>query len=84
MTLSMQKPPPKNSAEVTPEEQQKPNEDNEGRNKRPWWESLSPNKNQKNKVILDEYDKLKSANTKWPWMTALKDGSGSSNPLTRK
>jgi len=51
---------------------------------RPWWESLSPNKNQKNKVILDEYDKLKSANTKWPWMTALKDGSGSSNPLTRK
>ena len=42
------------------------------------------NKNQKNKVILDEYDKLKSSIPKWPWMTALKEGSGNSNPLTRK
>ena len=40
--------------------------------KRPWWESLPSNKNQKNKVILDEYDKIKSSAPKWPWMTALK------------
>merc|ERR1712129_560397 len=86
MTLSTRKQPAKNSAEVTSEEQQSPKEDNEGRNKRPWWESLPSNKNQKNKnkVILDEYDKLKSTVPKWPWMTALKEGSGNSNPITRK
>ena len=85
MTLSTRKQAPsKDSAEVTSEEQQTPQEDNEGRNKRPWWESLPSNKNQKNKVILDEYDKLKSSIPKWPWMTALKEGSGNSNPLTRK
>jgi len=84
MTLSTRKQPAKNSAGVTSEEQQTPKEDNEGRNKRPWWESLPSNKNQKNKVILDEYDKLKSSIPKWPWMTALKEGSGNSNPITRK
>jgi len=84
MTLASRKQPPKKSAEVESEEEEKPEEDNEGRNKRPWWESLPSNKNQKNKVILDEYDKLKSSIPKWPWMSALKEGSGNSNPLTRK
>jgi len=86
MTLSSRKQPPKKSAEDTTEEEATPENDNEGRNKRPWWESLPSNKNQKNKnkVILDEYDKLKSSIPKWPWMSALKEGSGNSNPLTRK
>ena len=43
--------------------------------KRPWWQSLPPNKNKKNKVILDEYDKLKSSLPKWPWIEALKSSS---------
>jgi len=86
MTLSSRKQPPKKSAEDTSVEEEITQENNEGRNKRPWWESLPSNKNQKNKnkVILDEYDKLKSSIPKWPWMSALKEGSGNSNPLTRK
>ena len=43
--------------------------------KRPWWQSLPPNKNKKNKVILDEYDKLKSSLPKWPWIEALKSST---------
>ena len=52
--------------------------------KRPWWQNLPPKKSQKNKVILEEYDKLKSSLPEWPWMAALKKTDQNSNPLTRK
>ena len=39
--------------------------------KQPWWQSLPPNKNKKNKVILEQYDKLKSSLPEWPWIGNL-------------
>ena len=91
MTLSSRKPESSSSSNSESQANPKPNEttaeNNEGRNKRPWWQSLPSGKNQKNKVILEEYDKLKSSLPKWPWMSALKEG-GSGNqarkPLKRK
>ena len=60
-------------------------ENNEGRKKRPWWESLPYNKNQKNKNILEQYDKLKSSVPEWPWMSTLKEANATIDvPLTRK
>lgn len=55
-------------------------EESEGQNKKAWWESLPQNKMDKNKVILEEYDKLKSSMPEWPWIEALK----ASSPLSRK
>ena len=46
-------------------------QDDNSKVKIPWWQSLPPNKNKKNKVILDQYDKLKSSLPEWPWIDAL-------------
>ena len=46
-------------------------QDDNSKVKIPWWQSLPPNKNKKNKVILEQYDKLKSSLPEWPWIDAL-------------
>ena len=87
MTLASRKPANQNeNTEKTNEtESETKTEADQNRNKRPWWQNLPSKKNQKNKVILEEYDKLKSSLPEWPWMTALKNSEKQQNgPLTRK
>lgn len=83
MTLANRKPTgeKKESSEAENESMSK---DVKAPTKRPWWQNLPPKKSQKNKVILEEYDKLKSSLPEWPWMAALKKTDQNSNPLTRK
>lgn len=82
MTLAARK-PPQASTESSNEESSEEQKSNDALStKRPWWQSLPSNKVNKNKVILDEYDKVKASMPEWPWLSALK-GAGSNNPLTR-
>ena len=87
MTLASRKPP---KSPETDEESENKTDDkalgNDVTTKRPWWQNLPSKKNQKNKVILEEYDKLKSSLPEWPWMAALKKDQQQNNtpPLTRK
>ena len=82
LTLSRHTESPENEDDI----HQEPSEEKQGlemRVKQPWWQSLPPNKNKKNQVILEEYDKLKSSLPEWPWIEALK--SAKNEPaLTRK
>ena len=87
MTLASRKPP--KSPENDQESENKTDDKalgNDVTTKRPWWQNLPSKKNQKNKVILEEYDKLKSSLPEWPWMAALKKDQQQNNtpPLTRK
>ena len=85
MTLASRKPAEnqKEPSGTQTESKNSPDDEN-NRAKRPWWQNLPSKKNQKNKVILEEYDKLKSSLPEWPWMAALKKTDQNSNPLTRK
>ena len=87
MTLSARKPSIKKDDEDktdTTDNSSSESKSNEGATKTPWWQSLPSNKKNKNKVILEEYDKLKSSVPDWPWMAALRKGSANAkNPLTR-
>ncbi len=87
MTLSARKPSIKKDDEDktdTTDNSSSESKSNEGPTKTPWWQSLPSNKKNKNKVILEEYDKLKSSVPDWPWMAALRKGSANAkNPLTR-
>ena len=85
MTLASRKPAEsqKEPSGTQTESENSPDDEN-NRAKRPWWQNLPSKKNQKNKVILEEYDKLKSSLPEWPWMAALKKTDQNSNPLTRK
>ena len=52
--------------------------------KQPWWQSLPPNKNKKNKVILEQYDKLKSSLPEWPWIGNLSNKMSIRTIFTKK
>ena len=84
MTLASRKPPNQNQNTEEANETKTETEPDQNLNKRPWWQNLPSKKNQKNKVILEEYDKLKSSLPEWPWMAALKNEKQSNSPLTRK
>ena len=84
MTLASRKPPNQNQNTEEANETKTETEPDQNLNKKPWWQNLPSKKNQKNKVILEEYDKLKSSLPEWPWMAALKNEKQSNSPLTRK
>lgn len=78
MTLSARKPASQTSTDDEDTSgEQKSNEASSGApsTKRPWWQSLPAKKKNKNQVILDEYEKIKSTLPEWPWMSALKNGN---------
>ena len=75
LTLSRHTEAPKNKEKESTSNQKLSTEDlkqdDNSKVKIPWWQSLPPNKNKKNKVILEQYDKLKSSLPEWPWIDAL-------------